>query len=55
MVNVKKNTILFRYFVILLTFSSLFYCKSQEFYNYKVEGKKIGITTEKGVNTEIEA
>jgi 2',3'-cyclic-nucleotide 2'-phosphodiesterase (5'-nucleotidase family) len=55
MVNVKKNTILFSYFVILLTFSSLFSCKTQEFYNYKVEGKKIGITTEKGENKEIEA
>ena len=55
MVNVKKNTILFSYFVILLTFSSLFSCKTQEFYNYKVEGKKIGITQEKGENKEIEA
>lgn len=55
MVNVKKNTILFSYFVILLTFSSLFSCKTQELYNYKVEGKKIGITTEKGKNKEIEA
>lgn len=55
MVNVKKNTILFRYFVILLTFSGLFSCKTQEFYNYKIEGKKIGITSEKGSNTEIEA
>ncbi len=54
MVNVKKNTILFSYFVILLTFSSLFSCKTQEFYNYKVEGKKIGITTEKGENKKIE-
>lgn len=53
-VNVKKNTILFCYFVILLTFSSLFSCKTQEFYNYKVEGKKIGINTDKGENKEIE-
>jgi 2',3'-cyclic-nucleotide 2'-phosphodiesterase (5'-nucleotidase family) len=55
MVNVKKNTILFGYFVILLTFSSLFSCKTQEFYNYKVEGKKIGITTEKGEDQKIVA
>ena len=54
-VNVKKNTRIFRYFVILLTFSGLFSCKIQEFNTYKVEGKKIGITTEKGANTEIEA
>jgi 2',3'-cyclic-nucleotide 2'-phosphodiesterase (5'-nucleotidase family) len=55
MVNVKKNTIHFRYFVILLTFSGLFSCKTHEFNNYKIEGKKIGITTEKGENNEIEA
>ena len=55
MVNVKKNTLIFRYFVILLTFSSLFSCKTNEFYNYKVEGKKIGITSEKGENKEIVA
>lgn len=54
MVNVKKNTQIFRYFVILLTFISLFSCKTNEFYNYKVEGKKISITNEKGVNKEIE-
>lgn len=55
MVNIKKNTLIFRYFVILLTFSSLFSCKTNEFYNYKVEGKKIGITSEKGENKEIVA
>jgi 2',3'-cyclic-nucleotide 2'-phosphodiesterase (5'-nucleotidase family) len=54
MVNVKKNTISFRYFVILLTFSFLFSCKTKEYYNYKIEGKKIGITNEKGENTQIE-
>ena len=55
MVNVKKNTILFRYFVILLTFCSLFSCKTNTYYNYKVEGKKISVTLEKGENKEIEA
>jgi 2',3'-cyclic-nucleotide 2'-phosphodiesterase (5'-nucleotidase family) len=55
MVNVKKNTIHFRYFVILLTFSGLFSCKTHEFNNYKIEGKKIVISTEKGENNEIEA
>jgi 2',3'-cyclic-nucleotide 2'-phosphodiesterase (5'-nucleotidase family) len=54
MVNVKKNTISFRYFVILLTFSCFFSCKTSEFYNYKVEGKKIGVTAEYGENKEIE-
>ena len=53
-VNVKKNTISFRYFVILLTFSCFFSCKTNEYYNYKVEGKKIGVTAEKGENTQIE-
>ena len=55
MVNVKKNTISFRYFVILLTFSFLFSCKTKEYYNYKIEGKKIGVTNEKGENTQIES
>lgn len=55
MVNVKKNTQIFSYFVILLTFISLFSCKTNEFYNYKVEGKKISVTSEKGENKEIEA
>lgn len=55
MVNVKKNTISFRYFVILLTFSCFFSCKTNEYYNYKVEGKKIGVTAEKGENTQIES
>lgn len=53
MVNVKKNTISFRYFVILLTFSCFFSCKTNEYYNYKVEGKKISITAEKGENQQI--
>jgi 2',3'-cyclic-nucleotide 2'-phosphodiesterase (5'-nucleotidase family) len=55
MVNVKKNILIFRYFVILLTFCSLFSCKTNKYYNYKVEGKKIGVTSEKGENKEIEA
>ena len=54
MVNVKKNTISFRFFVILLTFSCLFSCKTNEYTNYKIEGKKIGITAEKGENSQIE-
>ena len=54
-VNVKKNTISFRYFVILLTFSFLFSCKSKEYYNYKIEGRKISVTQDKGENTAIEA
>ena len=54
MVNVKKNTISFHYFVILLTFSSLISCKSSEYFNYKIEGKKIGVTSDKGENSEIE-
>ena len=55
MVNVKKNTTYFRYFVILLTFSVFISCKSGEYQNYKVEGKKIGVTDTKGESTEIEA
>lgn len=54
MVNVKKNTISFRFFVILLTFSCFFSCKTNEYSNYKIEGKKIGITAEKGENSQIE-
>jgi len=53
-VNVKKNTIYFRYFVILLTFGSFFSCKTNAFYNYEVEGKKIGVTSEKGENAQID-
>lgn len=53
MVNVKKNMLLLRYFVILLTFNSLLSCKTSEFKSYKIEGKKIGITSEKGENQEI--
>jgi 2',3'-cyclic-nucleotide 2'-phosphodiesterase (5'-nucleotidase family) len=55
MVNVKKNPISFRFFVILLTFSCFFSCKTKENYNYKVEGKKIGVTAEKGENAQIES
>lgn len=54
MVNVKKNTISFRYFVILLTFSCFFSCKTNEYTNYKIEGKKIGVTAEKGENSAVE-
>lgn len=54
MVNVKKNTISFRYFVILLTFSCFFSCKTKEYTNYKIEGKKIGVTAEKGENSAVE-
>ena len=55
MVNVKKNKLILGYFVILLTFFSLISCKTTNYLNYKVEGKKIGITSEKGENKEIEA
>ncbi|MFD2909357.1 5'-nucleotidase C-terminal domain-containing protein [Flavobacterium ardleyense] len=54
MVNVKKNTTYFRYFVILLTFSFFISCKTGEYYNYKVEGKKIGVTDANGDNDKIE-
>lgn len=54
MVNVKKNTIYFRYFVILLTFSFFISCKSNNYYNYKIEGKKIGVTNAKGESAAIE-
>jgi 2',3'-cyclic-nucleotide 2'-phosphodiesterase (5'-nucleotidase family) len=53
MVNVKKNKLILGYFVILLTFFSLISCKTTDYLNYKVEGKKIGITSEKGENQEI--
>lgn len=55
MVNVKKNTIYFLYFVILLTFSFFTSCKSGEYYNYKVDGKKIAVTNSNGENNTIEA
>lgn len=54
MVNVKKNTLYFHFFVILLTFGILTSCKSKNYYNYKIEGKKIGITEEYGAITSIE-
>lgn len=53
-VNVKKNPLSFRYFVILLTFSFFISCKTTSYYNYKIEGKKIGVTAENGENLEIE-
>lgn len=53
-VNVKKNTLNFHYFVILLTFSFFNSCKTTSYYNYKIEGQKIGVTAAKGENTNIE-
>ena len=54
LVNVKKNTISFRFFVILLTFNLIISCKSASSYQtIKIEGKKIGVTNEKGENKEI--
>ena len=53
-VNVKKNTLYFRFFVILLTFILITSCKSTSSYKtFKIEGKKIGITDEKGENKAI--
>ncbi len=49
LVNVKKNTIYFRFFVILLTFNLILSCKSASSYQtIKIEGKKIGVTLKKG-------
>lgn len=49
LVNVKKNTISFRFFVILLTFNLIISCKSTSSYQtIKIEGKKISITDERG-------
>ena len=54
LVNVKKNTISFGFFVILLTFNLFISCKSTSTYQTtKIEGKKIGITNEKGENEAI--
>ena len=54
LVNVKKNTIYFRFFVILLTFNLIISCKSTSSYQTtKIEGKKIGVTNEKGENQAI--
>lgn len=54
LVNVKKNTISFGFFVILLTFNLFISCKSTSSYQtFKIEGKKIGITNEKGENEAI--
>ena len=54
LVNVKKNTISFRFFVILLTFNLIISCKSTSSYQtIKIEGKKIGITDERGENEAI--
>jgi len=51
LVNVKKNTISFRFFVILLTFNFIISCKSTATYQTtKIEGKKIGITDQNGEN-----
>jgi 2',3'-cyclic-nucleotide 2'-phosphodiesterase (5'-nucleotidase family) len=54
LVNVKKNTISFRFFVILLTFNLIISCKSTSSYQtIKIEGKKIGVTDGKGENETI--
>ena len=54
LVNVKKNTIYFRFFVILLTFNLIISCKSTSSYQTtKIEGKKLGVTNEKGENEAI--
>ena len=54
LVNVKKNTISFGFFVILLTFNLFISCKSTTSYQtIKIEGKKIGVTNEKGENEAI--
>ena len=54
LVNVKKNTISFGFFVILLTFNLFISCKSTSTYQTtKIEGKKIGVTNEKGENEAI--
>ncbi len=56
LVNVKKNTISFGFFVILLTFNLFISCKSTSSYKTtKIEGKKIGVTNEKGDNEAIAA
>lgn len=53
-VNVKKNTISFGFFVILLTFPFFISCKSNPSYQpIKIEGKKIEINNEKGENQAI--
>lgn len=44
MVNLKKYTVGFKYFVLLLTFLVVLSCKNQHFYLTKIEGKKIGVT-----------
>ena len=54
-VNVKKNTTYFHYFVILLTFSFIVSCKSSDYHNYKVEGKKIAVINAGDENAKIEA
>ena len=54
LVNVKKNTIYFRFFVILLTFNLIISCKSTSSYQTtKIEGKKIDVTNEKRENEAI--
>ena len=54
LVNVKKNTISFGFFVILLTFNLFISCKSTSSYQTTIiEGKKIGVTNEKGENEAI--
>lgn len=53
-VNLKKNTISFGFFVILLTFNFFISCKSTSAYQItKIEGKKIGITNENGEDETI--
>jgi 2',3'-cyclic-nucleotide 2'-phosphodiesterase (5'-nucleotidase family) len=54
LVNIKKNTIYFWFFVILLTFNPVLSCKSTSSYKtIEIEGKKIAITNEKGENQAI--
>ena len=55
MVNLKNYTLVFKQFVLLLTFLFVVSCGQQHYSVTKVEGKKIGITENQVSNPEIDA
>lgn len=54
MVNLKKYSVVFNYFVLLLTFTGILSCGNNQFYLTKIEGKKIAITNTSSETAAIE-
>ena len=53
--KIKNSKQLYLFFVTILTLSFLYSCKTSTYINYKIEGKKIPITSEFKTNEAIDA